>query len=567
MTKTYKILLSFTILAGFYACKVTEPIPKSTEKSITKFGFPLLTPFVEANIDQSSKLITATVPFAVDITKISTSISVSPKAKVSPDSGATQDFSKEVKYTVTAEDKTFENYKVVVKKLEPSFLNEILEFSFDEFNPVVIGNIDTKRRVITSEVPFNANLYKLKVKLKISPGASAIPASGDYVDFSRALTFFKVKSEGGYEGQYIVNVIKALPPITIKLGQNPNKSVVYMATGGGFSIIALDALTGKELWKFYNQGNSSSINPTIYKGNLAVVSKGVRFINANTGELAGYIPHDEYSGSSPVIVDDIMYYGSGSDGYLRAFDLKTNKQKWTAFADYWVNSSPTIYKNTAFVSIQNGNAFNAFDLETGKLRWSSERGVMQGNINACGFENLIITAGYGSLIAFDTATGSKIWSFTDRAGSSSSPTVSDGIVYVGDEDKNLYALNAKDGKLKWKFKTGASIDSSPIVDGNLVYIASKDGYLYACDKNLGTEKWKFKIGETKEYSGDYEDSSPVVAEGIVYMQGKNIYYAVNAKTGEKIWEYKDGLYQNFSSPLIIDKNGKLYHSGISGMQN
>ena len=39
----------------------------------------------------------------------------------------------------------------------------------------------------------------------------------------------------------------------------------------------------------------------------------------------------------------------------------------------------------------------------------------------------------------------------------SSPAVADGVVYVGADDDNLYAINASTGVLLWSYKTGDSI--------------------------------------------------------------------------------------------------------------
>jgi len=71
---------------------------------------------VDATIDASTKAITATVPAATDVTKLVPTITLSDKATVSPASGVAQDFSKEVSYTVTAEDGGTVVWKVSVKK-------------------------------------------------------------------------------------------------------------------------------------------------------------------------------------------------------------------------------------------------------------------------------------------------------------------------------------------------------------------------------------------------------------------------------------------------------------------
>ena len=48
--------------------------------------------------------------------------------------------------------------------------------------------------------------------------------------------------------------------------------------------------------------------------------------------------------------------------------------------------------------------------------------------------------------------------------------------------------------LKWKFKTGDWISSSPNVSEGVVYFGSNDKHLYALDIKTGEEQWKFKTG-------------------------------------------------------------------------
>ncbi len=67
----------------------------------------------------------------------------------------------------------------------------------------------------------------------------------------------------------------------------------------------------------------------------------------------------------------------------------------------------------------------------------------------------------------------------------SSPTVANGVVYIGSMDHNLYAFRA-DGCGKeacpplWSASSGALIaSSSPAVANGVVYIGSTDGKLYA----------------------------------------------------------------------------------------
>ena len=62
----------------------------------------------------------------------------------------------------------------------------------------------------------------------------------------------------------------------------------------------------------------------------------------------------------------------------------------------------------------------------------------------------------------------------------SSPAIgSDGTIYFGSYDKNLYAINP-DGSKKWAFKTGNWVNSPPTIgnDGT-IYVGSRDKNLYA----------------------------------------------------------------------------------------
>ncbi len=50
--------------------------------------------------------------------------------------------------------------------------------------------------------------------------------------------------------------------------------------------------------------------------------------------------------------------------------------------------------------------------------------------------------------------------------------MANGVVYVGSSDDNVYALNASTGALLWKYTTGNYVDSSPAVANGVVYIGS-----------------------------------------------------------------------------------------------
>ena len=79
-----------------------------------------------------------------------------------------------------------------------------------------------------------------------------------------------------------------------------------------------------------------------------------------------------------------------------------------------------------------------------------------------------------------------MWTYTFGAVLNSSVVVANGVVYVGAEDGNIYALDATSGNYLWSYVTGGLIDSSPAVADGVVYVGSTDGRVYAFDQFGGT---------------------------------------------------------------------------------
>ena len=161
------------------------------------------------------------------------------------------------------------------------------------------------------------------------------------------------------------------------------------------------------------------------------------------------------------------------------------------------------------------------------------------------------------------------WKFHTEGPVNSSPAVVDDTVFVGSADGAMYALDEASGKLRWRFRTGSRVVSSPAVAGGSVYFGSYDGSFYAVDAATGKLKWKFKTGGEHRFEGthlhgsqpipevmpdpfDVYLSSPAVWNGAVYFgSGDGNVYALDARTGAKVWAYKTGDVVH-ASPAIDD---------------
>jgi len=161
-----------------------------------------------------------------------------------------------------------------------------------------------------------------------------------------------------------------------------------------------------------------------------------------------------------------------------------------------------------------------------------------------------LALGTGSTLASGaTEVGEKKWKFSTGGPVQTSPTIVEETVYIGSDDKNLYALDASSGKQSWKFETGAQLYSSAVVVDGTVYTASEDRRIYALNAADGTQQWSFETG------GDV-NSSPTVSDGLIYIGSNDQHvYALDTENGDKQWEFEAGG-NVASSPTIVD--GTVY---------
>jgi hypothetical protein len=127
--------------------------------------------------------ITKTFPNGTDVTALTPTITVSEGATVSPASGAAQNFSQDVTYTVTAEDgTTTKTYtaKATVAPPEASNACDITAFTAGGESWSISGTN------ITGTLPAGTEVSALMPTITVSAGATVSPASGAAQDFSSA---------------------------------------------------------------------------------------------------------------------------------------------------------------------------------------------------------------------------------------------------------------------------------------------------------------------------------------------------------------------------------------------
>lgn len=168
-----------------YAVQVQAAVEPSSQKDILSFGFIALEPDVYGDIDEANRTIRLLVPYGTEITSLTPTISVSPKAVIKPASGVAVDFSESRSYTVTAENGTVKVYAVKVETAESALPKRILSFNFNSLDPDVKGSINEDKKEIYLTVPFGTGLKELVPTIEASTNTTVSPSSGEAADFSK----------------------------------------------------------------------------------------------------------------------------------------------------------------------------------------------------------------------------------------------------------------------------------------------------------------------------------------------------------------------------------------------
>jgi outer membrane protein assembly factor BamB len=261
--------------------------------------------------------------------------------------------------------------------------------------------------------------------------------------------------------------------------------LVFVGTEAGY-LVAIDADSGEDRWRFSTDGAIVSEAPAIADGVIYVVSQDA-FLYA-VDAATGAERWRQHVGSSPAtltVADGVLYVADNTNFTDRTY---------LAVADGLV-----IINGCACGSLR------AFDATTGQSLWTYSPGA-------------------AGLFAVDAATGTERWSrMTDRL-VTSAPTIAGGVVYAveGDDevllegDATLLAIDAANGDDRWRYPLGSStnvnriVTSAPAVVDGVVYVGTAEGELHAIDATTGAIRWEYAVGRSV-------NGSPVVTNGTVYV--------------------------------------------------
>jgi len=221
------------------------------------------------------------------------------------------------------------------------------------------------------------------------------------------------------------------------------------------------------------------------------------------------------------------------------------------------SSLPADNATAASITSSAENAWPTLAGNPGRTSWTAEevRGRLQAvwyrpiepyinyKVQVVAAGGLLYISTSGGLYALRADNGAIAWVYPTEMPLGHSPTVADGVVYVGGYDGRIYALEAQpdvgslpvvegvrvNDRLLWTYAADAGFETNPLVVGGRVYAGSRGGCLYALDAATGARIWKYVAGSPITYSAAY-------ADGVVFFASADGRAHALRTTGELLWK-------------------------------
>jgi outer membrane protein assembly factor BamB len=164
-----------------------------------------------------------------------------------------------------------------------------------------------------------------------------------------------------------------------------------------------------------------------------------------------------------------------------------------------------------------------------------------------------------------------VWTFDAGAALWPGATFADGVVYAGDDEGRLHAVDARTGAERWSFTAGGPIRTRATLADGAVFFQADDGILYRLDAASGKEVWQVRVVEMPiarlpptDPKSRYDSfgSDVTVSEGRLFLgthEGRLV--ATDPADGKQLWEFSTGG-SVLAAPAV--SSGRVYFGSFDG---
>ena len=334
------------------------------------------------------------------------------------------------------------------------------------------------------------------------------------------------------------------PALSRRGGGGPDADALAIAIGSyDGHLYAVDAASGAVRWKVAGAGGEGS--PTWSQGANAVLSWG-GLQGSSLGSYDGATGVQRWRWTPPdggnVITSsgaldealDLVYVGTSSTQTLYAINASSGATVWArpAGGEMWGTLGPALSATASGVPLVCVGVGGAVSQTK--------------DCNA-------------AVLCAQRDTGAVVWRARCGKQIQSRPSIGarSGLLFAGDYDGCVYAMNASTGAAAWKMCTGGLVEGSSVVvelaaagmAAELVVVGSYDGCVYALNSNNGVVVWKTSLG-----AGPIASTPALSADTrTLYVGGQHGLHALDTRSGALLWNYTTGKLVG-SSPALAEPN-------------
>jgi outer membrane protein assembly factor BamB len=292
-------------------------------------------------------------------------------------------------------------------------------------------------------------------------------------------------------------------------------------------VLCLDAETGKTAWKFEvpgsPSGRGSSSTPAVIDGRVfAALSENLYAIDAATGKELWRAPLTKKGpASSPLVIGGKVYLQQNA---LTAYEAATGKELWQNKDANGSNPSPAVWSDgeRPIILCNGSKSLVGVDGESGATLWTTAGGG-DSTPTVSGDVAVVLSGTEGkNLIAYrlkpDGSGPEQLWSrdfLARRYGAS--PIIHEGHVYHLGSDRHI-CVSLASGEVVWERQSSSSISSPLLADGKLFVYENRGGFIAM----IGTNPAEYQTLGRAKIGALYCASPAIVGKRLYFRTPTNI---------------------------------------------
>jgi outer membrane protein assembly factor BamB len=295
------------------------------------------------------------------------------------------------------------------------------------------------------------------------------------------------------------------------------------------------------------------------------------------------------SSPSPVTDGTHVWVMSGV-GILKAFDFK-GTEKWSRdiqkdYGRFGLNwgyaSSPLLHAGALYVPVLHGMKTDdpsyvlKIEAATGKTLWhvvratnaireSPDAYTTPALLEYGGKTEIVITGG-DVVTGHDPSTGQELWRADGLNPDNNpnyrivaSPIIAGDLIIAPTRERPILAIrpggrgDVTGSHIAWTFPQRGPDVPSPVSDGTYVYLVTDNGVVWCLDRKSGAV-----VYGPERLASDLYSSSPVIADGKIYVTSENSGITSVYKTGPKFELLAQNTFDDYTLSSVAISQGQIF---------